>query len=227
MSCEGDGTDRSVEEIAEMMLCLEEAGCHNINLVTPTHFTPHILEALVIADRRGGTIPIVWNTSGYESTETLALIDGVVDVYLSDIRYASDEAARRYSDAPDYVEINRRALVEMGRQVGPLRVDREGAATRGLIVRHLVLPNGIAGTAESMEFLADELGRNTHVSLMAQYYPTHRAGDYPELNRMISRREWHEARKALSEAGLEDGWVQQYHGGEMSPIAGTEIEADA
>jgi putative pyruvate formate lyase activating enzyme len=226
MSCEGEGSDRSVAEVADMMLRLERAGCHNINLVSPTQFTPHILEALALVAGEGGSIPIVWNTSGYESMQTLSLIDGAVDIYLSDVRYASAEAARRYSDAPDYVEASRRALIEMKRQVGSLRVDREGAATGGLIVRHLVLPNDIAGTSESMVFLADELGRETHVSLMAQYYPAHRAREYPELARRISRVEWTEAKRALAAAGLENGWVQQFHRGDMSPIAGTEIEAD-
>lgn len=227
MSCYGEGADRSVREVADMMLSLERSGCHNINLVSPTQFTPHIMEALALVADEGGAIPVVWNTSGYESLETLAMLDGMVDVYLTDIRYSSPEAARKYSDAPDYVEVSRSAIVEMNRQVGPLQLDREGAATRGLIVRHLVLPNGIAGTAEAMRFLSEELGPDTHVSLMAQYYPAHRALNYPELARRITRGEWAEARRALADSGLEKGWVQGFHGGELSPIAGTEIEGDA
>jgi putative pyruvate formate lyase activating enzyme len=227
MSCHGEGTDRSVRDVADMMISLERAGCHNINLVSPTQFTPHILDALVHTADEGGTIPVVWNTSGYESQETLAMLDGVVDIYLTDIRYASGEAARKYSDAPDYVEVNRAAIIEMKRQVGSLTFDNEGAASQGLIVRHLVLPGDISGTAESIRFLAEEVGRDTHVSLMAQYYPAHRAHEYPELARRITRKEWERAREALADFGLENGWVQAYHGGELYPMAGTEIEGDA
>jgi putative pyruvate formate lyase activating enzyme len=227
MSCRGDGTDRSIDEVAQMIMSLEEAGCHNINMVSPTHFTPHILDALLVAAERGASLPIVWNTSGYESQETLNLLDGVVDIYLCDIRYGAPEPALAYSDAADYVEVNRAALIEMTRQVGELELNEEGAAVRGLIVRHLVLPNNVAGTAEALRFVSDELGSGTHVSLMAQYYPTHLAGNYPELARRITREEWREARQVLSECGLENGWIQQYHGGDLSPIAGTEIEADA
>jgi len=225
MSHMGDGTDRTVDEVAEMIEHLSDAGCHNVNHVSPTQFLPHVLESLELAWRRGAAMPVVWNTSGYESDTALELLDGVVDVYLADIRYSDEGAARDYSDTPDYVEVNRAALREMHRQVGDLTLDENGVARRGLIVRHLVLPNGHAGTSEAMRFIAAELGKGTHVSLMAQYYPAHRAPDFPELARRISREEWAGAQDALESEGLEHGWVQQYQE-DLSPIAGTEIESD-
>lgn len=225
MSQHGDGADRTRVDIAAMMSRLRDAGCHNINHVSPTQFLPHMLESLALAWRRGVILPVVWNTSGYESASTLELLDGVVDIYLSDIRYSDDEAARNYSDAPDYVPVSRAALVEMRRQVGDLLCDRRGVAERGLIVRHLVLPNGHAGTRDAMRFVAQELGVGTHVSMMAQYYPACRAHEYPELARRITREEWADALDALDGAGLEHGWVQDYPE-DLSPIAGTEIGSD-
>jgi len=221
-----EGRDRSVDELAGLMLSLAGRGCHNINLVSPTHFLLPILEALATAAERGLNIPVIWNTSGYESSETLSILDGVVDVYLADLRYSDAAAAARYSDAPDYVDVARRALVEMNRQVGVLETTEAGVATRGLIVRHLVLPDGRSGTRRALGFIAERLGRETHVSLMAQYYPAYRASEYPEIARGISRGEWDDARAALAEAGLTHGWVQAYRGGEVSPIAGTELRAD-
>jgi putative pyruvate formate lyase activating enzyme len=225
MSQLGEGTDRTIEELSGMVGALRDAGCHNVNHVSPTQFLPHVLESLLLAWRVGATLPVVWNTSGYESEFTLGLLDGVVDIYLSDIRYASDDAAREFSDTPDYVPVSRAALIEMHRQVGGLKVDADGIATSGLIVRHLVLPNGHAGTREAMRFIARRVGVETHVSLMAQYYPACRAREFPELARRITREEWAEARAALEGEGLENGWVQQYSE-DSSPIAGTEIASD-
>ena len=225
MSQHGDGADRTNVDVASMMSRLRDAGCHNINHVSPTQFLPHVLESLALAWRAGVELPVVWNTSGYESARTLSLLDGVVDVYLSDIRYSSDDAARDYSDAPDYVPVSRAALAEMHRQVGDLLCDRRGVAESGLIVRHLVLPNGLAGTREAMSFVARELGTGTHVSMMAQDYPACRAREFPELARRITREEWAEALAFLEAAGLEHGWVQQYPE-DLSPIAGTEIASD-
>lgn len=225
MSQLGEGTERTTAELAEMMRSLRDQGCHNINLVSPTQYLPHVLDALLLAHEDGVSLPVVWNTSGYESVDALELMDGVVDVYLSDIRYASDEAAAACSDAPDYVGVSRRALIEMNRQVGELVVDEAGVAERGLIVRHLVLPNGLAGTRDSMGFVAETLGRGTFVSLMAQYYPAYRAFELPGLARGITAGEWEEARSALAEAGLERGWVQELPDG-LYHVAGTEIGAD-
>ena len=225
MSQLGNGTDRTIDELAGMIARLVDEGCHNVNHVSPTQFLPHVLESLALAWRRGYALPVVWNTSGYESPFALELLEGVVDVYLSDIRYSSDEAARAYSDAPDYVPVSRSALREMHRQVGDLVTDEEGVAQRGLIVRHLVLPNGHAGTDEALRFVARELGAGTHVSLMAQYYPACRAAEFPELARRITSGEWTKAVRVIESAGLENGWVQEYQE-DVSPIAGTEIDAD-
>lgn len=221
-----EGRDRSTDELAEMMIELAARGCHNVNLVSPTHFLLPILEALAVAAGRGPAVPLVWNTSGYESPETLSVLDGVVDVYLADLRYTDPTAAERYSDAPDYVGVAREALLEMNRQVGVLETDAAGVAVRGLIVRHLVLPDGRSGTPEALRFIAERLGPDTRVGLMAQYYPAYRATEYPEIARGISRSEWDRARAALTEAGLTHGWVQDYRGGDVSPIAGSKLEAD-
>jgi putative pyruvate formate lyase activating enzyme len=221
----GEGTDRTVSELAEIMSSLARAGCHNLNLVTPTHFLPAVLEALLESARAGVSLPLVWNTSSYETPETLALLDGLVDVYLADLRYWSAESAGALSYAPDYPEVSRRALAEMRRQVGALRLGEDGTASRGLIVRHLVLPGGLSGTAEAMRFVADVLGTDTHVSLMSQYYPAHLAVGHPLLRRRLTRAEWDEAVRSLEEAGLENGWVQDYPE-DLYPAAGTRLRPD-
>lgn len=225
MSQEGRGVPRNAADLASMMSALADASCHNLNLVSATQYIPAAIEALLLAGRAGVSLPVVWNTSGYECAPALDLLDGVVDVYLADARYAAPELAAKYSDAPDYVAVNRAALREMRRQVGPLELDDRGLARRGLIVRHLVLPNGVAGTEEVLGFVAGELGPGVAVSLMAQYYPAHRAADTPEIARRITRDEWDEARRALDAAGIADGWVQAFPD-ELSPIAGTAIEPD-
>ena len=225
MSQCGEGTDRTVGELAGMMKWLADAGCHNLNLVSPTQYLPHVLEALALAHGLGVDLPVVWNTSGYESQVALEFLDGVVDIYLADIRYSSDDVAARYSRAEGYAALSRAALVEMRRQVGTLSVDADGVALSGLVVRHLVLPNGLSGTEEAMRFLANEIGGDTFVSLMSQYYPAHVAPQFPELARRITREEWAEARRALAAAGLENGWVQDYPE-DLYPVAGTEISAD-
>jgi putative pyruvate formate lyase activating enzyme len=225
MSQLDEGTDRSPAEIAGMMRALADAGCHNLNLVSATQFLPAFLEALRLAARDGVRLPVVWNTSSYECAGTLALLDGVVDVYLADLRYTDPEAARLCSAAPDYVAVSRGALLEMKRQVGDLVLDANGLAVRGLIVRHLVLPSGLSGTAEAMRFVARELGTRTAVSLMSQYYPAWRACDVPGLGRRLTREEWEGAVLAFEEAGLSEGWIQDLPEG-LSPIAGTEIAPD-
>ncbi len=225
MSRRGEGHDRSPAELADMMLDLAGAGCHNVNIVSGTQFLPSVLRALVLAVGRGLRVPLVWNTAGYEFPAALELLDGVVDVYLADLRYTSADAAGRLSDAPDYVEVNRAALLTMRRQVGALVTDDVGIAVSGLIVRHLVLPGNASGTREALGFIASELGRETAVSLMAQYYPAHRAREHAELGRRINRGEWARALSSLESAGLETGWVQEYPL-DVARIAGTEIEPD-
>jgi putative pyruvate formate lyase activating enzyme len=205
----GVGETVTDERLGGLMLELQKRGCHNINLVTPTHYVPQIMGAVEAAARRGLSIPIVYNTSGYDRVDTLRLLDGIVDIYLPDAKYADDAVARRLSGFVGYVERNRAALLEMRRQVGSqLTCDEDGIARRGMVVRHLILPHGLAQTAEVLRWIADALGRDTYISLMSQYFPAHEATSEPELNRRLSRHEYLAALRAFSEAGLENGWKQ-------------------
>ena len=199
-----EGVEVSAGRLATMMIQLQNGGCHNINFVTPTHFVPQILEALVEAREMGLAVPLVYNCGGYESVETLRLLDGIFDIYMPDAKYGSDEAALKYSNAPDYTMRMKAAILEMHRQVGDLTVEG-GVAVRGLLVRHLVLPNDIAGTAEVVRFLADEVSRNTYLNVMAQYRPAYRARSYPEVDRPLTLREYGEAIRLAQEAGLSRG----------------------
>jgi len=205
----GNGNEVSLSELAKIMLALQKRKCHNINLVTPTHFVPQILRSLKSAIKMGLRIPIVYNSSGYDSVNTLKLLDGVVDIYLPDARYADNEIAKKYSAAPNYFEIMKKALREMYRQVGDLAVGKTGVARSGLIVRHLVLPEGLSGTKKIMRFIAQEISPHTYISLMAQYFPAYQAGQFPPLSRRIDREEYREALQAFKEEGLENGWFQK------------------
>ena len=206
----GKGNERTTAELACQMLWLQEQGCHNLNLVTPTHFMPQILKAFGIAKERGFDLPIVYNTSGYDSVEALRLLDGIVDIYLPDMRYSDGKVALRYSIAPHYPEINRAAIREMHRQVGNLALDENGIAKRGLIVRHLVLPNRNSGTEELMKFLAGEISKDVYVSLMSQYFPAYKAHENKDLSRRITAEEYEEACQIMLKYGLENGWVQEF-----------------
>ncbi len=197
-----EGRETAPEALAAMMLALQDQGCHNINLVSPSHVVPQILEALVIAAGEGLRLPLVYNTGGYDALETLRLLDGVIDIYLPDMKYADDVQARKYSGVGDYVAVNRIAVSEMHRQVGDLRLDSRGVAIRGLLVRHLVMPKGIAGTAEVMRFIAEKLSRNTYVNIMEQYRPCYRATEFPQLTRRPGVEELVEARRAARSLGL-------------------------
>lgn len=199
----GDGDYRTHRELAEMMLRLQRYGCHNINLVTPTHVVPHIVKALRIAIVRGLRIPLVYNTGGYDSIEIIRKLDGVVDIYLPDFKYQDGEAAARYSSgADDYPEVAAEVIKEMNRQVGRLVADERGVAERGLIIRHLVMPNNIAGTDRFVRWVAEELSTDTYVNIMAQFRPEHRAFDIPEISRRITDEEWRQALAWAREAGL-------------------------
>ena len=189
----GNGVERTPGELACQMLSLQDAGCHNLNLVTPTHFMPQILKSLALAKERGFSLPIVWNSSGHESVEALRLLDGIVDVYLPDMRYSDNAPAMKYSAAPHYVEINQAAIKEMYRQVGNLVLDDDGLAKRGLIIRHLILPGGISGTEGIMKFLAKEISKDVYISLMSQYFPAYRAKEFKEVNRRITVEEYEKA----------------------------------
>jgi len=199
----GEGYEVSFEALADMMLELQRMGCHNINFVTPTHVVPQILKALVIAVEKGLCIPLVYNTSGYDSVETLKLLDGVIDIYMPDLKYTSNKVARSLSKAENYPEIARAAIKEMHRQVGDLQIDERGIAYRGLLVRHLVLPGGLAGTREAMRFLAKEISPNTYVNIMDQYHPYYKAKDHPVINRPITSTEYEEAIRIAKEEGLQ------------------------
>lgn len=201
ISQEGEGQIVSTRKLAEMMLDLQRMGCHNINFVTPTHQVPQILRALPSAVEGGLQLPLVYNCGGYESLETLRLLDGVFDIYMPDFKYADAEIAKRYSSVENYPEVARAAFREMHRQVGDLVMDGRGVATGGLLVRHLVLPNGLAGTGEVVRFLGG-LSKDTYVNIMEQYRPCHRAHEHPPLARRPSRAEFEEAFRLARDAGL-------------------------
>jgi len=205
------GTGRDVEPtgLADRMLDLQKRGVHNINIVTGTHFIPSILEALLAAKERGLTVPVVWNTGGYEKVETLGLLDGVVDIYLADYKFSDSAAADEIAGAPDYPERARSALLEMARQVGPLVTDPSGIAQSGLIVRHLVLPGDLSGTEAVIGFVARELPGGTALSLMSQYTPYGEATGHGLLRRRLWKKEYRSALKLLEKYGITDGWTQE------------------
>jgi putative pyruvate formate lyase activating enzyme len=196
------GEEVSFERLAEMMIELQNLGCHNINFVTPTPQVPAILKSLEIAIDKGLKVPLVYNTSSYDSLEVLKLLDGIFDVYLPDARYSDDKIAKKYSNAPNYFEIMKKAIKEMHRQVGDLVVNEEGIAVRGLIVRHLILPNGLAGSEKIFEFIAKEISKNTFINIMDQYWPAYKAHQYPELSRRITKEEFQEAINLAKKFGL-------------------------
>lgn len=187
--------------LAEMMLSLEKRGCENINLVTPTHYLPQIVEALALAAGRGLALPLVYNCGGYEKVESLRLLEEIVDLYMPDLKFAGEEEAKKYSRAGDYPRVAREAIKEMHRQVGDLALDEEGIARKGLLVRHLVMPGGVAGTAGLMEFIAREVSPRTAVNVMDQYHPAYQANRFPEINRRVTRQEYLEALAAARESG--------------------------
>jgi putative pyruvate formate lyase activating enzyme len=189
--------------LAAIMLKLQVQGCHNINLVSPSHVVPHILAALSVAAEGGLHLPLVYNTGGYDSPEALALLEGVIDIYMPDMKYADGDNAYKYSRARDYPRVNREAVKEMHRQVDDLQLDENDLATRGLLVRHLVLPHGLAGTPQIVRFLAEEISALTYLNLMAQYRPAYHASRYPELNRRLTSAEYQAAVRMAEEAGLQ------------------------
>ncbi len=199
------GREVSPEELAHVFLEIQAMGCHNLNLVTPSHVVWQILEALLIAVGRGFRLPIVYNTSSYDSLQSLRLLDGVVDIYMPDIKYADSGTALKYSGVRNYYEVAKRAVKEMYRQVGDLVIDDDGLARRGVLIRHLVLPNGVAGSKRVMEFIAKELSKDAWVNVMAQYYPTYRAWEYPEIARRITSKEYWEVVEYARSLGIHRG----------------------
>jgi len=219
-----NGHKTSASKLSEMMLELQGRHCHNINLVTPTHFVPQIAEALLLAIKGGLEIPIVYNTGGYDSVETLKLLDGLIDIYLPDMRYGDNESAKKYSNAPDYVTINQAALKEMFRQVGNLVTDDNGIGKKGLIIRHLVLPNNLASTDKVFSFMANELSNKVFISLMSQYYPAYKAGGFSEIRRRIKTAEYESACELFFKYGLSNGWIQDTTENLDSKLLGTNIK---
>jgi putative pyruvate formate lyase activating enzyme len=198
-------------QLAEIMLGLQRGGCHNINFVTPTHMTAQLVEGVAIASERGLSIPLVYNCGGYESTETLKLLADVVDIYMPDIKYAENVVARRYSGAPAYWDVVRPAVLEMHRQVGDLSLDEKGVARRGLLIRHLVLPNRLAGSRAVLDFIAGNVSLDSYVNIMDQYRPAYRAIRYNELSRGITAKEYTETIEYARQLGLHRGFAWRGH----------------
>jgi putative pyruvate formate lyase activating enzyme len=199
------GTKMEIKEFIQVLHTLVQKGCHNINLVTPAHFVPQILQAVAIAKSRGFSLPLVYNCGGYESVETLKLLEGVIDIYMPDAKYGDDTVAQELSNAQNYFTVVKEAMKEMHRQVGDLQLDSRGIAIRGLLVRHLVLPGGLAGTENLMHFIATEISKNTYVNIMDQYYPCYNALSDRRLSRPITREEFHRALKVAETEGIHRG----------------------
>jgi putative pyruvate formate lyase activating enzyme len=202
ISHKGRGREMEPQEIADMMLSLQAQNCLNINLVSPSHVVAQILDAIKLAADQGLRLPIVYNSGGLDSLEALKLLDGVIDIFMPDMKYGDSAVARKYSGAKEYVTINQAAIREMHRQVGDLVLDDDGIAQRGLLVRHLVLPQGLAGTEQVLDFLAREISPDTYINLMDQYYPSYKADHYPELTRRISSNEFQHALDCAKRLGL-------------------------
>jgi putative pyruvate formate lyase activating enzyme len=196
------GDEVEPESIAGMMLKLQSRGCHNINFVSPSHVVPQILAAVLIAAQAGLRIPLVYNTGGYDSMAMLELLDGVIDIYMPDMKYSDPVVAKRYSRIPDYPQINQKAVKEMHRQVGDLSVDKDGIAVRGLLVRHLVLPDNLAGTDEVVRYLCERVSQNTYLNIMNQYHPAYKSHHYPALNRRLTDQEYQSAVDFAIAAGM-------------------------
>jgi putative pyruvate formate lyase activating enzyme len=202
----GEGKRISSSELAQHMIGLQRRGCHNINLVTPTQYVPQIVAALPRAVELGLTIPLVYNCGGYESLEVIKLLDGVIDIYMPDTKFSREGEAASYCNAPDYPRVLQEVLLEMHRQVGDLMLDEQGIAYQGLLIRHLVMPHGVAGTRETIAFIARRLSLNSYVNIMEQYRPLYRAGEYEEIDRRISSREYREAIEIAKGEGLHRGF---------------------
>ncbi|MCQ9207545.1 MAG: radical SAM protein [Omnitrophica bacterium] len=206
---QGSGFEEiEIDGLAERMLKLQRLGCHNINLVSPTHYASEIVEALGIALKKSLAIPIVYNTGGYDSVELIKLLDGIVDIYLPDARYHNSGRAKKYSFAPRYAENNRRIIREMSRQAGALKLDEKGIAQKGIIVRLLILPNNISGTIDTLRFLKESISDEIYISVMSQYHPTYKAKSHPQITRRITQKEYETVVKEVENLGFKNGWIQ-------------------
>jgi putative pyruvate formate lyase activating enzyme len=202
MSQTGSGKSTTPDALASMMLALQERGCHNINLISPSHVVAQIISAVSIAAQQGLHLPLVYNTGGYDSLEALQLLDGIVDIYLPDMKYGNSEASLRFSGVGDYAEVNQRAVLEMHRQVGDLVTDPDGVAIRGLLVRHLVLPGGAADSSTVLDFIAQKISPRTYLNLMDHYYPWYRADNFPPLGRTLRHGEFPRVLEMAEQRGL-------------------------
>jgi putative pyruvate formate lyase activating enzyme len=203
ISQEGKGEHRNIEDMANMMIALQKRGCSNINLVTPSHYSPHILLAVDIAAEKGLKFPLVYNTCGWEKLEILKMLDGIIDIYLPDFKYSAGKMAAKYSSAAEtYPEITETSLLEMHRQVGVAKPENDGLIHRGLMIRHLVMPNRIGGTKKVIEWISQNLPKDTYLNIMSQYTPTYKAFDYPKISRRITRKEYSDALNWAKDAGL-------------------------
>ncbi|MCL1972659.1 MAG: radical SAM protein [Endomicrobia bacterium] len=205
----GNGKEVSIEELAYIMLGLQKKGVHNINFVTPTHYSAEVAKSVYLARKKGLQIPIVFNCSGYERVEVLKLLEDTIDIYLPDIKYADSETAFKYSGIKDYVEVNCAALKEMARQKGILKINEDGIAEKGVLIRHMVLPGNVENTKKSLDFIARELSKETFLSLMAQYHPAHKSSEFKELSGNLTIEEYEEAYNHLESLNLENGWQQE------------------
>jgi len=203
----GKGKEVSIEELSEMMLGLQAQGCHNVNFVTPSHFMPQILEAVFLAKEKGLNVPLVYNCGGYESLEALKILDGVIDIYMPDMKYSDSEISKKYSFAPDYFEVSKKAAKEMYRQAGDLKIEK-GVAKKGLLIRHLVLPDNLAGSEKVFDFIVKKLSSDTYVNIMAQYYPCHLAKKFQKITRRITHKEYTDTLKLAKKIGLSGGFRQ-------------------
>ncbi len=206
ISHQGRGENITSKQLAHYMYALQNRGCHNINLVTPTHYLPQIVASLPYAIDMGLKIPIVYNCGGYESEEVIKLLDGIIDIYMPDVKWSDSKVADRHAQAPDYPEVAKRVLKEMHKQVGDLIINEEGIAKRGLLIRHLVMPHRLAGTRNVMRFIANEISSNSYVNIMNQYRPEYKASSLPELNRGITNQEYQDAISCAKEEGLFRGF---------------------
>ena len=204
----GIGDKVSIEDLARSMLKLQQRGCHNINFVTPTHFTPQIVDALILAIEKGMELPVVYNCGGYESVETLKLLEDIIDIYMPDIKYSVDEKALRFSGIQNYWDVVTKALKEMHRQVGDLKISKRGIAQRGLLIRHLVLPNDVSGSQKVIDFVADDISKDSYINIMDQYRPSYNAYKYEKLNRRITPSEHKEVVDFAFSKGLRRGFEE-------------------
>ena len=212
ISQNGKGKEISIEELAEIFLKQQEKNCENINLVTPTSYVPQIIEALKIAKKKGLNIPIVYNTNGYENVKTIEMLDGFIDIYLPDLKYADNEKAKKYSKIDKYFEISTKAILKMIKQVGSPKFDENGIMKKGVIIRHLVLPENIENSKKVLKWISKNIPKEIYVSIMAQYFPTYKAKEdasYKEICRKLSKEEWKEIEDYVEELGFENGFIQE------------------